>query len=177
MNDRHSMEEQVESRTSTASEPVKTRLEKDEYFLRLADLLKERSTCPRRAVGCVLVDEHYHVMATGYNGTARGTDHCIDVPCPGALSASGTDLDKCEAIHAEQNALLQCHDVMKIARAYCTTQPCVHCMKLLMNTSVQEIYFLEDYPKTVEAVHELARKRGITLIHRPLPERVNLSGR
>ena len=147
-----------------------TRLEKDEYFLKVADLLKERSTCPRRKVGCVLVDEHHNIIATGYNGNARGTDHCIDIPCPGALAKSGADLDKCEAIHAEQNALLQCSDVMRIHKAYTTTQPCIHCMKLLMNTSVQEIHFLEGYPPFAPQVQALASKRNIKLFHFQSPE-------
>lgn len=147
---------------------VPGRLEKDAYFLQVADLLKARTTCPRRAVGCVLVDEHDFIMATGYNGNARGTDHCIDTPCPGAQSASGQDLDKCEAIHAEQNALLQCSDVMRIKKAYTTTLPCVHCMKLFMNTSVEEIYFIEDYAPMRAQVEKLAEKRGIKLIHQAL---------
>lgn len=141
------------------------RLEKDEYFLKAADLLKERSTCPRRKVGCVLVDEHHNIIATGYNGNARGTDHCIDIPCPGALAESGVGLEKCEAIHAEQNALLQCHDVMRIFKAYTTTQPCIHCMKLFMNTGVKEIHFLEDYPPFAAQVQNLAEKAGIQLFH------------
>ena len=149
-----------------------TRLGKDEYFLKVADLLKERSTCPRRQVGCVLVDQYHNIIATGYNGNARGTEHCIDIPCPGAVNPetgqryeSGQGLDRCEAIHAEQNALLQCSDVMKIFKAYTTTKPCVHCMKLLMNTSVKEIYYLEDYASSSAAqVSALAEKAGILLI-------------
>lgn len=144
-----------------------TRPDKHQSYLQIADTVKARATCPRRQVGCVLVDKHFHILATGYNGTAKGVAHCTDVPCEGANAPSGTGLDKCEAIHAEQNALLQCRDVMDIQYAYCTTLPCVHCMKLLMNTSVEAIYFDQPYPNA-EKVYALAQQRGIALIHLPL---------
>lgn len=118
----------------------------DSYFLSLALLVSSRGTCARRKVGCVLVDERKHIIATGYNGVASGLEHCIDTPCAGASAPSGTGLDLCEAIHAEQNALLQCKDVYSIHTAYCTDSPCISCVKLLMNTSCQRIVFIREYP-------------------------------
>lgn len=50
----------------------------DAYFLALAALVATRSTCLRRAVGCVLVDARGHVLATGYNGVAPKHPHCND---------------------------------------------------------------------------------------------------
>lgn len=147
------------------------RLSKEEYFLRVADLIKERGTCQRRKVGCVLVDQYSHIIGTGYNGSAKGTQHCIDIPCEGAKYPSGQGLDKCEAIHAEQNALLQCSDVMRIREVYSTTLPCPHCMKLLMNTSVERIYYIESYPNN--DVFELANKKNIELIQHNIPDRFN----
>lgn len=81
-------------------------------------------------------------------------ENVIEVPnpknfphaCPGAFSESGTNLDGCEAIHAEQNALLQCKDVREIHTCYCTASPCVTCTKLLLNTGCMRIVFLEEYP-------------------------------
>jgi dCMP deaminase len=86
-----------------------------------------------------------HILATGYNGPARGQDHCLDFPCPGANLQSGQGLDLCEAIHAEQNALLQCRDVQQIHTCYTTTSPCTHCVKLLLNTSCEVIFYYEAY--------------------------------
>lgn len=125
----------------------------DDYFLAMAELVATRSTCCRRNVGCVLVDSRNHVLATGYNGVAAGVAHCIDVPCPGANLPSGTGLDKCEAIHAEQNAILQCKDVAAIKTAYITTSPCHTCTKLLMNTGCKRIVFIKAY--TDESPKEL----------------------
>ena len=72
----------------------------------MAELVAERSTCRRRKVGCVLVDSNNHVVATGYNGVPTHFPHCLDEPCEGATAPSGESLEKCLAVHAEQNALL-----------------------------------------------------------------------
>lgn len=122
------------------------RMSVDEYFLRMATLAAKRGTCIRRQVGCVLVNKKNHVLATGYNGTPRGFPHCIDSPCEGAKYESGKGLNKCLSTHAEQNALLQCHNVEEIYTAYVTASPCIHCVKLLLNTSCKHIVFLEEYP-------------------------------
>jgi len=122
------------------------RMNRDEYFSELALLVARRATCARRSVGCVLISSRGHVLSTGYNGVPRGHTHCIDVRCPGAALPSGTGLDICEAIHAEQNALLQCKDVDQIDTAYVTAMPCMTCMKLLLNTSCRRIVYVSDYP-------------------------------
>ena len=134
------------------------RLSKDEYFVRMADLVSQRATCKRRAVGCVLVSAAGHVLATGYNGVPAGSSHCIDIPCPGFGFASGHGLDACEAIHAEQNALLQCKDVSLIHTAYVTTLPCMTCAKLLMNTGCKRIVYGQEYPQ--QESKEFWKKNG-----------------
>lgn len=142
----------------------------------MAELVATRSTCLRRAVGCVLVNERGHVIATGYNGVAMGLPHCnerVDSPihhlgegdvivdfhphaCAGAAAPSGSNLNACGAIHAEQNALLQCRDVWEIHTCYVTASPCVTCAKLLLNTSTRRIVYLHPYaPEHVAAVAQL----------------------
>ncbi len=119
----------------------------DTYFLKMAQLVSTRGTCHRRKVGCVLVDKHNFVIATGYNGRPSGFPHCEGKnKCKGAISTSGQNLEQCEAIHAEQNALLQCKDTQNIVTAYVTAFPCVTCTKLLLNTSCKRIVYIEDYP-------------------------------
>ena len=114
-------------------------------FLRMAKVLSEQATCARRNVGCILVDEHNYIVGSGYNGPAHGLIHCIDFPCAGSCHDSGQALDRCEAIHAEQNALMQCVDIHKIAITYVTASPCMHCMKMLLNTSCELIVFEQVY--------------------------------
>lgn len=120
-------------------------------MLALAKTIAKRSTCARRAVGCVLVDRDGRVLSMGHNGVACGMPHCTENPCEGATLPSGTGLDLCQAIHAEQNALMFCNDIMKIDRCFVTVSPCIHCVKMLMNTSCRKIIFAEEYAHSEQA--------------------------
>ena len=125
-----------------------SRVDVDEYFLHIAKLVSERSTCRRRRVGCVLVDSKNHIVATGYNGVPSGFTHCLDVPCEGADSPSGTDLDKCLAVHAEVNAFFKLTSEDPLT-AYLSTTPCFTCAKMICNSNVVRIVANEWYPHTV----------------------------
>lgn len=135
---------------------------RDQWAMQMALVTSKRSTCCRRNVGAVFLNERGHVLSTGYNGVAAGQPHCnthdpfsdVGFPhaCSGAHAPSGTNLDGCQAIHAEQNALLQCKDVYAIDTAYVTASPCMTCTKLLLNTGCKRIVFLEEYPHA-EARH------------------------
>lgn len=139
----------------------------EEYFMEMAALVAKRGTCCRRKVGCVLTDKNKFVLATGYNGRPAGFTHCSEgEPCSAAACPSGINLEGCEAIHAEQNALLQCKDTQAIDKAYVTLFPCVTCTKLLLNTSCKTIVYAEEYVQP-EAV-ELWERAGRYLIHQPL---------
>lgn len=146
---------------------------KDEYLMGLAMLAASRTTCIRRGVGCVLANERGHVLAIGYNGVAGGLPHCNQVTGFSFIYANGINKkkqltgqstgkmacfghaceghwlppgkDNCEAVHAEQNALLQCDDPWDIHTAYVTLSPCKACMKLLLNTSCKRLVFKEQH--------------------------------
>ena len=120
------------------------RISKDQYFIEIAMLVGQRSTCARRKVGCVIVNEDSHIKATGYNGVPRNYSHCTDVPCSGAAE-SGTKLESCLAIHAEQNALIQCENTSAIDTIYSTTFPCITCAKMIANTSCKRLVYLDNY--------------------------------
>lgn len=123
------------------------RITLDEWGVHLASVVSLRSTCARRSVGCVLTDSRGIILSTGYNGVAAGAKHCNEGhPCPGATAPRGTGLDGCFAVHAEQNALLNCHDTRKIHTCYVTCSPCMTCTKLLLNTTCSRIVFDELYP-------------------------------
>lgn len=139
--------------------PIKKsdRVSREEYFLMMAVLASSRGTCVRRKTGCVLVDKKNRVIGTGYNGVPSGMTHCIDdgdtsspiALCPGHDAAPGEALDECFAVHAEMNAILRCSATHKIAVAYCTHTPCIHCMKLLLNTTCERIVCAERYPQEI----------------------------
>ena len=118
-----------------------------EWAIAIALETAKRSTCMRRQVGCILTNSLGHVIATGYNGVSSGMPHCNEGhPCPGNHTISGKNLDLCRAIHAEQNAMLQCGNVHTIKTAYLTHSPCITCIKMFLNTSCEEIVFDQDYP-------------------------------
>ena len=132
----------------------------DKYFLQMAKLVAQRSTCRRRQVGCVLVDSDNHVVATGYNGVPSGFTHCLDQPCEGANAPSGVDLDKCLAVHAEVNAFLQLTSEDKLT-AYLPATPCFSCAKMICNSNVRRVVAIEWYAHP--DITGLLRKAGIEL--------------
>ena len=119
---------------------------RDLVGLKVAVAYATLSTCPRRSVGCLLVDEKGRPLAVGYNGVASGRSHCTDHACPGAHYPSGEGLNFCEAIHAEQNAILHLKDPDRVHTAYVTTFPCHSCIKLLLGTSCKRIVYRDGYP-------------------------------
>jgi dCMP deaminase len=110
-----------------------------EVMLEIANILSQRATCAKLQVGCVLTDDRNRIIGSGYNGVGRGEVHCTDCACAGATAPKGADL--CEAIHAEQNALLTCRDPDAIRTCYTTHAPCMRCTKMLLNTGCISIIF------------------------------------
>lgn len=143
----------------------------DTYFLLMATLAATRATCGRGRRGCILVDRNNHVISTGYNGVAAGMPHCLDKPCPGRNYPSGEGLHLCEALHAEENAIIQCTRPDDILTAYCTHSPCVHCVRRLMNTGTRRIVFVNEYPHAQSSkmwILSRAEYEGQTWIHHPI---------
>jgi dCMP deaminase len=136
-----------------------SRISQDDYFMGIAHMVARRSTCVRRQVGCVALNNSYHIVATGYNGAPRGLSHCTDKPCSGAELPSGQGLDKCQAVHAEANALLQTSNILQVAVIYCTTKPCIHCIKMIMNTTCTELVYDQDYPLDLAGLEPKFRMR------------------
>ncbi len=141
------------------------RIHHDDYGILLAKLVALRGTCPRRRVGCVLVDDRRRVLATGYNGAPRGIPHCGQEgsTCYGASLPSGSGLEVCQAIHAEQNALLQCTDPDRVHAAYVTVAPCSTCAKLLLNTGMKRLIAGEGYAHDTVSLPLLAQ-RGVEVV-------------
>lgn len=117
------------------------------YMLEFCRIAATRSTCVRRAVGAVITDEEGHILSTGYNGVARKRPHCTDQPCPGASDASG-DNSRCEAIHAETNAILHMTDRRFAYAMYCTVTPCFNCAKLILATPIKRVIVQDVYTDT-----------------------------
>ncbi len=135
----------------------------DEYFLKLAMLASERATCPRMHCGCILVKDK-NVVATGYNGSIPGDEHCEDVGC---LVIN----NHCErTIHAEMNALTQAakrgHSVDE-ATAYVTNMSCTNCAKALIAAGIKRIVIFSDFHDTLAV--DFFNKAGVKIDKLPMP--------
>ena len=122
----------------------------NEYFMKMAYFVAERSTCTRRQVGAVIVKDK-HILATGYNGAPKGIKHCLDGGClrDKLNIPSGERQELCVALHAEQNAIIQAayHGIaIAGSEIYCNTHPCSICAKMIINAGIQKIYYVEGYP-------------------------------
>jgi len=136
----------------------------DRYFMNLSREAATRSTCPRKAVGAIIVRDKA-ILATGYNGSLRGLPHCTEIGCL-------MDNDHCvRTVHAEANALLQAarHGVsIDGADIYVTASPCWDCFKLIANSGIRRILYGEFYRDG--RIVDFARQAGIELVHLGLEE-------
>ncbi len=125
------------------------RISVDEYFLKLAAVVAERSTCRRHHVGAVAVRDK-RILTTGYNGAPSGAEDCLELGCLRNEKniPSGTRHEVCRAIHAEQNAIIQgsLHGVsLEGSTIYCTHTPCVLCAKMLVNAKIDRFVSYSNY--------------------------------
>ncbi len=137
-------------KSKTSIEEGTNRPNWEEYFLKIAHLVAQRSTCIRRKVGALIVKDK-RILATGYNGAPRGLAHCSETGClrQRLKVPSGERHELCRGLHAEQNALLQAclHGVsVKDSILYCTNQPCAICAKMLINAGIRQIVIENGYP-------------------------------
>lgn len=123
------------------------RLDWEDYFAIQALLVSQRSTCDRALVGSVLVKDK-RIIATGYNGSISGDEHCDDC---GHLLVEGHCV---RTVHAEQNAITQCAkygiDTLG-SEIYVTHYPCLNCTKAILQAGVKKVYYLKDYRKDSNA--------------------------
>lgn len=125
----------------------------DTYFFKIADVVKERSTCLRRQVGAVIVKDN-RVLATGYNGVPTGITHCSEVGCLRLKLnvPSGERHELCRGLHAEQNAIIQAAKYginINGSKIYTNTKPCSICTKMIINAGIKEIVYIDFYNDTL----------------------------
>lgn len=144
----------------------------DEYFMNIAQLVATRSTCNRgvdlkylegfKGVGAIIVKDRV-ILATGYNGSPRGLDHCDDV---GHEIVEGHCV---RTVHGEANALASAAKygvTVDKATVYTTASPCYDCFKLLINAGISRIVCGSFYGSRYgasEKVLTLAAQAGIKM--------------
>ena len=137
----------------------------DEYFLKIASVVAERSTCRRHHVGAVAVRDK-HMLATGYNGAPSGARDCLELGClrDELNIPSGTRHEICRGIHAEQNVIIQAslHGVsIEGSTIYATHTPCVLCAKMLVNARIKRFVSFRGYND--DAFVKLFQEAGIEI--------------
>jgi dCMP deaminase len=130
------------------------RIDKENYYLDIAETVLERSTCLRRQYGAIIV-RNDEIVATGYNGAPRGRKNCVDLGyCTReALNIpSGERYELCRSVHAEANAIISAsrsetlggtlylagHDA-KTGQLLPDATSCSMCRRLIINAGIRRV--------------------------------------
>ena len=127
----------------------------DEYFKKICLVTKERSSCDRLQVGCLLVKDN-RIISQGYNGFLPGCPHKSIV----------RNNHEQSTVHAKQNAIYDCAKRgvnCNGSTAYITHYPCIVCCKLLLASGIKEIKYIEDY-KNDELVKEYCDQLKVDIL-------------
>lgn len=143
-----------------------TRPSWDDYFLKIAQDVSERATCIKRQVGAIIVKDH-RILASGYNGAPKGFDHCTEQTCIRKQMnvPSGQRHELCRGLHAEQNAIIQAawHGVrIEGGTMYCNYQPCVICVKMMINAGIVRLIYAGGYPD--ELAQEMLKESDLEVV-------------
>ena len=76
----------------------------DEYYLQIADAVSLKSKCLKKHYGAIIVKNN-EIISTGFNGPARGEDHCTKCTKVGS-DKDMIEYSSCPAIHAEMNCII-----------------------------------------------------------------------
>ncbi len=119
----------------------KKQLKYDIAYLKMAQEWAKLSHCKRKQVGALIVKERM-IISDGYNGTPTGFDNCCE---------DSEGLTKWHVLHAEANAILKvagstqsCRD----ATLYITMSPCKDCSKLIFQSGIKRVVYLDQYKDT-----------------------------
>jgi dCMP deaminase len=134
------------------------RIDKENYYLDLAQAVAERATCLRRSYGAIIVRSD-EVIATGYNGAPRGRKNCVDLGrCTRAELniPSGERYELCRSVHAEANAIISAarRDLLGSTLYLVCRDPadgtvlpgatcCAMCRRLIINAGIQRVVIRE----------------------------------
>lgn len=127
----------------------------DKYFIKITSDVSERATCVKRKVGAIIAKGN-RILTTGYNGAPKGFEHCSKVGCLRKKMnvPSGQRHELCRGLHAEQNAIIQAavHGVeIDGGTLYCNYQPCVICVKMMINAGIKRLVYSGNYPDELAA--------------------------
>ena len=143
------------------------RIDKENYYLDIAQTVLERSTCLRRQYGAIAV-KNDEIVSTGYNGAPRGRKNCMDLGyCTREAMniPSGERYELCRSVHAEMNAIISASRrdllgaTMYLAgRDSATGQllehatSCTMCRRMIINAGIERVV-IRNTPRDYSVVH------------------------
>lgn len=136
----------------------------DTYYHSICVAVASKSPCLSHQIGAILVREKV-VIATGFNGPARGFPHCKN-ECPRKVAEfpSGEGLFMCPATHAEANCIASAARIgasVSGSTLYMNyILPCKDCMNLLVNAGITEVV-IDDLTPYHEMSVDIAAHAGI----------------
>ena len=143
------------------------RIDKENYYLDIAETVLERSTCLRRCYGAIIV-QHDEIVSSGYNGAPRGRKNCMDLGyCTREAMQipSGERYELCRSVHAEANAIISaarsevlgatlymvCKDP-KTGKLIPGSTSCSMCRRLIINAGIERVV-IRNTEKEYSVVH------------------------
>ncbi len=158
----------------------KTPIKASEALMAMAYSASQRSSCLKRKVGAIIADEHGNVISSGFNEVPADDKPCNDkykmcyreywrerfskmLEEETKVTEADRDrisewartelkmLDRCRALHAEENAILNLArkgwaGSLNTCTLYTTTYPCKMCAHKIVAIGLKEIIYLEPYP-------------------------------
>lgn len=136
-----------------------TRRDKINYYLDIADTVRERGTCLRRNYGAIIV-KNDQIVSTGYVGAPRGRKNCCDLGyCMRAKLnvPRGERYELCRSVHAEQNAIIHAARTDMIGSTLYLVgrevesgeyvrngNPCSMCKRFIINAGIETVIIRDD---------------------------------
>lgn len=115
----------------------------DEYFINIAILSSLRSKDPITKVGACIVNNENIICATGYNGPPKSFPDGLMSWNKNKISS--LDNKHSYIIHAEINAILNSNTAdVKNCSIYITHFPCNNCIKVIIQSGIKQIFYLND---------------------------------
>lgn len=151
-------------------------------FSQICSVVAQRSTCLRSQVGALIVRDG-RIVSMGYNGPVSGMPACKEIPprfqklldeynsyALAKYEEYKRNINMCmgpgctRSLHAETNAIAfaaRAGVSVEGCTMYCSMSPCINCAKVIVNSGIKELKYLEEYRDTSGL--ELLRKAGITV--------------
>ncbi|RLD36762.1 MAG: CMP deaminase [Bacteroidetes bacterium] len=110
----------------------------DKRYLEMAGTWSKNSYCKRKKVGALIVKDRM-IISDGYNGTPAGFENVCE---------DENGKTKPYVLHAEANAITKVaksNNSSENATLYVTTSPCLECSKLIIQSGITRVVFVEKY--------------------------------